>query len=205
MMRTILTATLALPLLVWADLPLCSNTIQPCSCPAGSTFKNITTYGVIGATASDVGSVMNNFWETNWIGTTSSNLTGTDNVVGATRTLAFTVNNTAYALTEELIDYEVDADGSFLQRFRQNPTPAIIAQPGGYFEGYWETIDVQQTLMPNESAIIFSAYRCDIGDSFDTANFHVTKIQNASSILADEGKHTGEDIAPYSIFSLISG
>lgn len=43
-----------------STLPLCSDISQPCSCPAGATFVNTTTYATIGATASDIGYVTNN-------------------------------------------------------------------------------------------------------------------------------------------------
>lgn len=60
-------AALALPLMAAAApavdarqrLPPCSNIDRPCSCPAGTQFKNVTTYAVIGATAKDIGDVVN--------------------------------------------------------------------------------------------------------------------------------------------------
>ncbi|KAM0801831.1 hypothetical protein BDR22DRAFT_847195 [Usnea florida] len=69
-MFPILTAVaLAIPLLASASaspspspspsLPPCSNIDRPCSCPAGSTFKNITTTATIGASAGDCKDVMN--------------------------------------------------------------------------------------------------------------------------------------------------
>lgn len=40
------------------SLPLCSMVDRPCKCPPGTTFKNLTTYGVIGAPARDVQDIM---------------------------------------------------------------------------------------------------------------------------------------------------
>lgn len=37
-----------------AALPACSGKKVPCSCPAGSTFGNSTTYAVVGSSASDI-------------------------------------------------------------------------------------------------------------------------------------------------------
>ena len=42
-----------------STLPLCGDIPQPCSCPAGATFENTTTYATIGAKASDIGHVTN--------------------------------------------------------------------------------------------------------------------------------------------------
>ena len=114
---------LALPVLVSASLPPCGNIDQPCSCPAGSTFKNITTYATIGATANDCGAVMNDYeavrrfksgtqmltwsfavFNTTWFGLVLLSTTGTDNVVGATRTFSISADNSVN-LTEEVRDF----------------------------------------------------------------------------------------------------
>ena len=84
---------------------------------------------------------------------------------------------------------------------------------------------MQQTLVPNESAVIFSGYWCVVGDPIseswltfnidsacvltlpflDVALFHETALLNASSILAKEHKITGVGIAPFSVVSKVSG
>ena len=123
MVRSIFAAVLALPLLVLGapsntTLPPCSNVDRPCSCPAGTTFKNVSSYGIIGATAADVGVAMNNckvlrcsndfkmliqtleVFNTDWTGLPPVSVSGTDDVPGATRTFNITANGTSYELTE---------------------------------------------------------------------------------------------------------
>lgn len=126
MVRSIFAAVLALPLLALGapypasntSLPPCSNIDRPCSCPAGTTFKNVSSYGVIGATAADVGVAMNNckvppcasdlpiltqsiaVFNTDWTGLPPVSVSGTDDVPGATRTFNITANGTSYELTE---------------------------------------------------------------------------------------------------------
>jgi hypothetical protein len=39
-------------------LPPCSMIDRPCKCPPGTTFKNLTSYGIIGAPARDVQDIM---------------------------------------------------------------------------------------------------------------------------------------------------
>ena len=128
MVPTIFAAILALPVLALgspasdygSSLPPCSNVNRPCSCPAGTTFKNITSYGVIGAPAADVAAVMNHCkhlslgvslpmltrrqpdFNTDWTGLPPVSTTGTDDVVGATRTFNITANGTSYELTEQV-------------------------------------------------------------------------------------------------------
>ena len=100
--------------------------------------------------------------------------------------------------------------------------PAEIQKPeaegGGTFYGYWETLAVTQTSVADESNVTYGAYRCNIGDPFgkfanactssmlmlvrlDTATFHVDSINDAISVLTNEGLLTGTNVAPYTISS----
>lgn len=200
MVRISVAVALALPFLVSATLPPCGDIDRPCSCPSGSTFHRINTYATIGATAKNVGAVMNDFFNTSYFDLTLLSTTGTDDVVGATRTFSITADN-SITLTEELIQYQVNADGSFIQRYKQDTTPILLKAPSGnaYFDGYWETIAVQQTSISDESTIQYNAYRCDIGSPFDTAGFHETSINDTIAVLKKEGKNTGKNLYPYSI------
>lgn len=40
------------------QLPPCNADYRPCRCPSGTTFKNLTSYGVIGAPAAEVQNIM---------------------------------------------------------------------------------------------------------------------------------------------------
>lgn len=147
--------------------------------------------------------------DTTWFGLDSLNITGRHNTVGETRTFNITANNTWYSLTEQLIQEQVSPDGSFVQRYRQNPATPVVkvpqAQGGGEYHGYWATLTAQQTVVKNETAISYYVYRCDIGVPFDTAPYHENSLRNVSTILTRRGKHTGVDIAPFSTTSLVSG
>ncbi|KAK0510309.1 hypothetical protein JMJ35_007703 [Cladonia borealis] len=183
-----------------STLPLCNDIPQPCSCPAGATFENTTTYATIGAKARDIGHVTNDFFNTTWFDVVVIRTTGVDNVYGATRTFSIGDNAT---LTEKLIERAVYPDGSFIQRYRQNPVPAEVQKPaaegGGTFVGYWETLTVTQTSVADESNVAYGAYRCNIGDPFDTVTFHVDSINYAIAALTSEGLLTGTNTAPYTI------
>lgn len=62
-----------------------------------------------------------------------------------------------------------------------SPVPAEVqksaAEGGGTFYGYWETLIVTQTSVPNESNVSYGAYRCNIGDPFGKfANGHTSSM-----------------------------
>lgn len=51
------------------------------------------------------------------------------------------------------------------------------AEGGGTFYGYWETLVVTQTSVPNESKVSYGAYRCNIGDPFGKfASAHISSM-----------------------------
>lgn len=190
MVSGVFAAVLALPVLALAApaptnssaLPPCGNLNRPCSCPGGTQFRNVTSYGIIGAPASDVAAVMNDckFYRSlcscswtyqfntdlqpdfvsDWTGLSPVRVTGTDDEVGATRTFNITANGASYELTEQvsfplnsspitpqhdfrkqhpspqsshtynaliqLIEWASEPDGSFSQRYRQNPSKSHI-------------------------------------------------------------------------------
>ncbi|CAF9907255.1 hypothetical protein IMSHALPRED_005483 [Imshaugia aleurites] len=148
-------------------------------------------------------------FNTGWTGLPPVSVSGTDDVPGATRTFNITANGTSYELTELLIQWSAKPDGSFQQRYRQNPKTPVVTIPaaqGGYsYHGYWATLKGQQTLVPNETSILYNVYRCDIGVPFNTAPAHESSIANISSILSKEGELTGVSITPFSTLSLVAG
>ena len=136
MAPTLLRTCLVLPFLALAlaspyprrhrsTLPPCSDICRPCSCPAGATFVNTTTYATIGATASDIGSVTNNcmvpqqwyitrmltgkptVFDTTWFDLSLISTTRVYDEYGATRTFSVGDNVT---LTEKV--YYAVAQGS---------------------------------------------------------------------------------------------
>ena len=107
-------------------LPLCSDICQPCSCPTGATFENITTYATIGAKADDIANITNDcrtcghqqtsevltlvpsVFSTSWFNLSLQRTTGIDNVYGATRTFSIGGN----ATLTEMVPYGPQATRS---------------------------------------------------------------------------------------------
>ncbi|KAL9118461.1 MAG: hypothetical protein Q9187_004992 [Circinaria calcarea] len=182
-------------------LPPCSATSGPCKCPPGVTFKNLTSYSVIGAPAAEVEKIMNHYFESEWLGGPNPyETTGKETAVGATRSYNFTLPDGYFIFTEVQTVYSKYADGSFVFGFGQAPEPRVIKLPGGAeFHGEWAVVRAQQTVLPNETAISWNNWRCDVGTPYDAAAGHEGGMANVSSILQSLGKHTGTDIKPFTV------
>ncbi|RDW93188.1 uncharacterized protein DSM5745_00510 [Aspergillus mulundensis] len=184
-------------------LPPCNSEYRPCRCPPGSTFKNFTSFSLIGAPAAHVQIVMGDFFDMTFQSLTPNSTTGSNQVAGATRSFNFTVPAAGYYLfREELTKWKTWPDGSFIQEYRQHPDPPLVKVPGGGggYYGMWQRIIGQQTLIPNETALVWKNWRCDIGEPFPAVLSHENGMNKASSMLQDLGLHTGVDIKAYTTF-----
>ncbi|MCJ1441574.1 MAG: hypothetical protein MMC23_002063 [Stictis urceolatum] len=215
-----------LPLLVYgapskSKLPACDDNYRPCKCPSGTTFKNLTSFGIIGAPAKDVRDVMANFFDLDWQqGLKPSSTSGKPAVPGARRNFNFTgPSGGAYQITEVLTQYSSSPDGSFVQGYEQAEKPAVVKVPGGgEYHGEWALVVAQQSMIANETVVAYKNWRCEVGETFgkllrhpnawkwqanmraDAASSHERGIANVSSILHNSGKDSGVDISPFTIF-----
>jgi len=197
------TAAFAVPSEDHSNLPKCSAATYniPCVCPHETTFRNLTTFAVIGAPAIQLQGVMDDFFESEWQGGPDPyTTTGDDEQVGATRTYNFTVPGGYYLFTETLTAQKIKPDGSFVFGFGQSDEPAVVKVPGGAeFHGEWSIIKAQQTVVGNETAISWNNWRCEVGTPYDAPVGHEGSLLNVSSILHQKGVFTGVDVKPFSI------
>ncbi|KAK3369732.1 hypothetical protein B0T24DRAFT_722554 [Lasiosphaeria ovina] len=188
-------------------LPPCDAQYRACRCPAGSTFKNLTSFGIIGAPAIEVQNIMGKFLDIRYQGgLIPASTTGTEGVVGATRTFNFSAPAGGYyQITEVLDKYKTYPDGSFIANNEQDQriNPVVAIPGGGTYKGQWSQIIGEQTLIANETAVAWRNWRCEIGETFPAAQSHENGIRNASAVIAAAGKHTGVDVAPFTIFYTI--
>lgn len=183
-------------------LPLCGPIERPCRCPSGTTFKNLTTFGIIGAPAVHIEKIMGSFFDISYMhGLAPISTTGTDRKPGATRTFNLTGPAGSYLISEVLTKYKVAADGSWFQQFGQSPKPPSVQIPGGgTYHGQWHTFTGDQTKIANETVLTWKNWRCEVGDTFPAAIGHEEAITNVSSILRKQGLNTGVDVQSFSIF-----
>ncbi|KAL4866179.1 hypothetical protein BDV12DRAFT_173231 [Aspergillus spectabilis] len=183
-------------------LPRCSKAYRPCRCPSGTTFKNFTSFAVIGAPAVEVQNIMGDFLNLEFQGgLVPESTTGDGQTSGATRTFHFSNSAGSYRITEELLKWTSKPDGSFNQQYQQSPRPPAVQVPGGGgYYGMWTSIIGEQTLIANETAIAWRNWRCDVGEPFPAATSHENAFTNTSAILQANGLHTGVDIAAFTIF-----
>ncbi|KAG2419200.1 hypothetical protein HFD88_003995 [Aspergillus terreus] len=220
---TIVCASLAAGMMATAtptSLPPCSMVDRPCKCPPGTTFKNLTTYGVIGAPARDVQDIMGSFFDLQFQGgLVPSSTKGKDNIPGAVRSFNFSGPAGYYVISEQvclrprinsghvadvykLTKWKTSPDGSFNQQYQQSPKPPVVQVPGaGAYHGGWTSIIGQQTVVRNETAIAWKNWRCETGETFPSATSHEGGITNTSAVLQKQGKLTGVSIAAFTIFN----
>ncbi|GAB1316609.1 hypothetical protein MFIFM68171_06819 [Madurella fahalii] len=183
-------------------LPPCGVENRPCRCPRGATFKNLTTFGVIGAPAVEVRNIMGKFFDVQYQGgLTPFETTGQDGVPGATRTFNFSGPAGYFQIREVLGAYEEYPDGSFYSMMMQDPSTPVIPIPGGgTYMGWWGEIIGQQTLIANETVVAWTNWRCEVGFTFAADISHENGIRNASAVIDAAGRHTGVDIDAFSIW-----
>ncbi|KAF2675591.1 hypothetical protein K458DRAFT_381227 [Lentithecium fluviatile CBS 122367] len=184
------------------NLPACSIVDRRCKCPAGSTFKNLTSFGIIGAPAIEVQKIMGPFLNIEFQGgLIPASETGKEGKPGASRTFHFNGPEGPYNITEVLMEFKAFKDGSFAQIYQQALKPASVHIPGGgTYHGNWVVIKGQQTLIANETVVAWRNWRCEEGETFPAALSHEGGIANASAIIAKAGKRTGVDVTPFTIF-----
>ncbi|KAH6724598.1 hypothetical protein BKA61DRAFT_728248 [Leptodontidium sp. MPI-SDFR-AT-0119] len=180
--------------------PCGNDSISPCKCPAGTSFANSTTFGYIGAAASDIYDIAHDFYTTDYLGLKLVKKEGKPNKVGSIRTLDVTYNNSTYQLTEPLNVYYETRDGGFEQQFNLSTVPLVVpaAQGGGIFGGYWVTMHVQQ-VADHVSWMKWGVYRCVAGNPFDFTGFHEVHMTGLSDTLKTKGKLVNKSSVPYSI------
>jgi hypothetical protein len=87
----------------------------------------------------------------------------------------------------QLVEWTTSPDGSFTQVYQQSPSklsptplrnqsrtytvtidPPVVEVPGGggSFNGMWQSVTGQQTVIANETAISWKNWRCDVEEPF---------------------------------------
>ncbi|PSR84011.1 hypothetical protein BD289DRAFT_434888 [Coniella lustricola] len=178
----------------------CSSTSSlPCECSAGTDYWESVTTEVIGASAEDVGNLINDFFNCGWLGAVPYKTKGQDNTVGAIRTSQFETLIGEYDVSEKLIEYEIESDGSFIQRFEQlsSTIPLKYHTGNGSFSGYWVTLQGKY-IFEAETLVVWSIYACETGHARNFALFHEGALKNATSILQAQNKLKGITVGPVS-------
>ncbi|APA13061.1 hypothetical protein SS1G_08566 [Sclerotinia sclerotiorum 1980 UF-70] len=182
-------------------LPACGPTPQPCSCPAGTYYQVSTSVAIVPASASDLQSVIGNFLQTSWFGTSPESITGTGTIPGAQRHLLGEIPGAGiYPITEELTLYKpYPNNGGFYQKFQMGDAPFyfnMTTGAPGILGGTWDIVDVH-AIGSKTSSWLWNIYACFSVD-FDFQGFHESAMLNVTSILKSQGKTSGSLIGPFS-------
>ncbi|KAI1296133.1 hypothetical protein F5Y03DRAFT_297012 [Xylaria venustula] len=158
----------------WAfDNPCTATSSTPCLCPQGTQYAESATTAFIGAPASVLGGLINNFYNLTWTGPSvnSSSQADLDNIPGVSeRTVALHTTQGAYNLTERLLSRETLRDGSFSQSYEQT-APIEYSSGNGSFSGYWTTMRGDRYFQ-NETMVTIIIYACMTGHPIDFAATH---------------------------------
>ncbi|KAI0390357.1 hypothetical protein F5Y17DRAFT_461844 [Xylariaceae sp. FL0594] len=185
--------TLAVPTLVF---PCSFLSGTPCVCPPGTLYQESITTAVIGAPASAVAMVMNDFYKTEWLGVVIDTVEGPDNFPAlSTRRYRLATRVGTYKFADKLTFYFVYPDGSFEHKFQQDgPVPFNFVN--GTFGGRWATIKGTR-VFANETLVTLTTYACNTGHPFDFGVFYSKGIINATNILTAAGLVAGVNAGPF--------
>ncbi|KAI1167938.1 hypothetical protein F5B18DRAFT_647165 [Nemania serpens] len=190
------TATFALGVPIF-PLPCSSISGTPCRCPAGTDYSESVTTALIGATASNVGFLTNDFFNPVWTGVEPWTLQGPDNFPGLSiRDLNLSTSIGSYVFSQRLTFRLVLPDGSFEQKYEQRGI-VPYRSGNGSFSGNWATLKGDR-IFENETLVQFSNYGCNTGHPFDSAAFHESSLTNATTILESAGLAFGASTIPVS-------
>ncbi|KAI1310895.1 hypothetical protein F5Y03DRAFT_9305 [Xylaria venustula] len=171
-------------------LPCSALSGTPCTCPMGTDYGESVTTAIIGASASDVGSVVNDFFDPSWAGLEPWTVQGPDNVpLLSIRGVNESTLVGDYTFEDRLTFILTYPDGSFEQRFEQRGI--VPYQSGnGSFSGLWVTLKGTR-IFQNETLVRYSSYSCQTGHPQDPARFRERALNNVTTILQGVGKLYG--------------
>ncbi|KAF2970267.1 hypothetical protein GQX73_g3298 [Xylaria multiplex] len=201
LITTLFTASLAMFALGDPNIRLPCSTISgtPCNCPVGTEYSESSTFAVLGATASDVGLLLNDFSNPAWTGNDPLTLQGPNNVpILSYRERNLSTSVGSYVFRERLMfRYESLIDGSFEQRFEQRGA-IPYASGNGSFQGLWTTLKGDRVFQ-NQTLVEANIYACQTGYPINFAEYYQTGLANATNILTAVGLIRGVNVSPASV------
>ncbi|RYC58921.1 hypothetical protein CHU98_g7284 [Xylaria longipes] len=178
-------------------LPCSSISGTPCICPPNTQYNESTTTAYIGATASDVEDLINDYFDVSWAGIDLVSVQGPANFPGLSiRNLNITTAVGTYIFSDRLVFRFVFPDGSFEQRSEQRGIIPYLSGNGS-FSGHWVALKSDR-VFENETLVRFTRYFCQTGNPIDFAAWDQIALSNVTSILAAVGKINGISTDPVS-------
>ncbi|KAI0550233.1 hypothetical protein F4679DRAFT_583727 [Xylaria curta] len=209
-------------------VPCSSISGNPCICPTNTQYNESTTTAIIGATASDVEAVINDYFSVSWAGYDLVMVQGPDNFPGLSiRDLNMTTAVGTYIFSERVriqnIYYEQEQNSNAAHNCSDLRSNVFILQlvfrfvfPDGSFEQRSEQRGVipylsgngsfsghwhalkSDRIFENETLVRFTRYFCQTGNPIDFAAFDQIALSNVTSVLTATGKLNGVSTDPVS-------
>ncbi|KAI0528089.1 hypothetical protein F5B22DRAFT_641061 [Xylaria bambusicola] len=195
-----LASSLATLALGWPIFPLPCSPLSgtPCKCPEGTDYAESSTVAMIGASAGNVGWLMNNFFVTSWTGVEPSMTWNSDNIpLLSKREIIYPTEVGNVTIPEQLITRLPYLDGSFETTYQQKGIVPFVSGNGS-FTGHWTTLKGTRRF-ENQTLVEWYSYSCDTGYPRNFAAFRENALRNATVILNNLGLLSGLSTIPQSI------
>lgn len=156
-------------------------------------------------------------FNTDWVDTHLNSTEGEDNIPGSTRSFGLEITEGIYPFTEEvsepfpnlhvtdltfvqLLAFNIEPDGSFIQRVGQFNIPVEYSFKNGSLSGLWVTLKADYAAQ-YETAVNWSVYACFTGHPISFVDFMSSGINNAISVLNSKGLAKGQTLGPFAVQS----
>ncbi|KAI1426179.1 hypothetical protein F5Y12DRAFT_713420 [Xylaria sp. FL1777] len=178
-------------------LPCSSLSGTPCTCPFGTDYSESVTIALIGAPASSVGFVTDDFFDPVWEGIEPWMVQGPDNIpILSIRDVNISTAVGVYTF-RQLLTFRLEfPDGSFEQRYEQKGVVPYYSGNGS-FSGLWVTLKGDR-IFENQTLVRYSSYSCATGHPENFAEFRENALNNVTNILRAINVVRGVSTSPIS-------
>jgi hypothetical protein len=177
---TLLSSCVLITLTSAQGQPCAAGVVLPCSCPEGTDYIEAGTYIIAGVPSAQAFDLTFNFFNTTWQKRPIISTEGTDNTVGATRTIKVNTKVGYYNIKQKVSTLVMNRCATHLLTYRTQLTYHAIAPDGsfkalyeqvgevpftngqGKFAGWWETFQGENAF-PYQTPMRWSLHACQTG------------------------------------------
>ncbi|KAH7319603.1 hypothetical protein B0I35DRAFT_215553 [Stachybotrys elegans] len=180
------------------DIPPCGiNAPQPCRCPEGTAYVYIQTWFSWGANAKDIHKLTGNFSDLSWVPQPIKITIGPDNTVGSYRLTTIHGDVGTFDWFEEITEYELKDDGSFVWAFELKNVPLAFPDGSpGRFAGEWERFQATAA-GEDQTDVYWTLYGCHNGGTHTFPEFQRYVVAHVDATMKEKGLLKGTTTEPF--------
>ncbi|KAH8890705.1 hypothetical protein GQ53DRAFT_807088 [Thozetella sp. PMI_491] len=181
-----------------APPPCAVDSPLPCTCPTGTEFFYLQTWFSWGANAWSVYNLTGNFSDLSWVPQPIKLTIGPHNTVGSYRLTTIHIDVGVFDWFEEITEYSVEDDGSFVWAFELKNVPLEFPDgKGGSFAGEWERFE-GRAAGEHQTDIYWNIYGCHSGGTHTFPLFQRYCLDHVNATLSEMGVLKGTTTEPFS-------